>query len=220
MVPNISSPQTALSCPPLSATQKGDTAKVVKSKAMDSFNTRQSLIARVRDQYDEVAWEAFVKAYQDYLYVIIRRMGLSAEDSEDLRQAVLVKLWKKLPDFQYDGSRRFRSWLAAVTRNTVVDHLRARRETAPKALEHVVVPEVETLAEREWELYLTNLALNNVSKRFSEQAIQTFRLSLDGHTTATIAERLELKPNTANQLRKRVRDRLIVEIRLLRDTLE
>ena len=51
-------------------------------------------------------------------------MGLSPEDSEDLRQAVLLKLWKKLPDFEYDDSRRFRSWLATVTRNTVVDYVR------------------------------------------------------------------------------------------------
>ena len=31
---------------------------------MDTFNTRQSLIIRVRDQYDNSAWEDFVTAYQ------------------------------------------------------------------------------------------------------------------------------------------------------------
>jgi RNA polymerase sigma factor (sigma-70 family) len=184
------------------------------------FNTRQSLIVRVRDQYDDAAWEEFVAAYQGYVYVIIRRTGIGPEDAEDLRQRVMLKLWKKLPDFRYDDSRRFRSWLATVARNVVIDHVRAVRDVRPETIELAVIPEVETLAEREWERYLTNLALKRVADRFSEHARKVFSLSLDGLDTATIAEELDLKPNTVNQLRKRVRDRLTREIRLLRDSLE
>ena len=187
---------------------------------MEANNTRVSLIVRVRDQYDDAAWEEFVQVYQDYVYVIIRRMGVSREDCQDLLQAVMLKLWKKLPKFEYDDSRRFRSWLATVARNTVLDHVRKQREINPEPGEEIALPEIETLAEREWELYLTNLALENISERFSDQAITVFRMSLDGQSTATIAGRLELKPNTVNQLRKRVRDRLKSEIRLLREKME
>ena len=84
----------------------------------------------------------------------------------------------------------------------------------------MVIPEIEVLAEREWERYVTNLALKKISARFSEQAIVVFRMSLDGLDTAEIASKLAMKANTVNQLRKRVRDRLTAEIRLLRSELE
>lgn len=66
----------------------------------EKYNTRQTLIERVRDQYNEKAWEEFVEIYEPYIYSIIRRMGISAHDSKDIHQNVLLSIWKKLPEYK------------------------------------------------------------------------------------------------------------------------
>ena len=53
------------------------------------------------------------------LDMLMRRFSISAADGQDLRQEVLVKLWRQLP--QYDAGRAsFRSWMAGVTRYTLL----------------------------------------------------------------------------------------------------
>lgn len=53
-----------------------------------------------------------------YLTAVIRRYGLTPEDTEDVLQNTLTKIWEIIPNFSYDNSKdRFRSWLTQVTIN-------------------------------------------------------------------------------------------------------
>ena len=88
--------------------------------------TRLTLIERLRNQYDDSAWDDFSSTYKDYIYVVIIRMGFNPQDCEDLHQQVLLKLWNTLPDFSYDKNKRFRSWIARVTVNLCKDFIRSR----------------------------------------------------------------------------------------------
>jgi len=49
-------------------------------------------------------------------------MGLDANDREDIKQEVLIRLYHKLATFKTD--MRFRTWLWTLTRNVVIDWAR------------------------------------------------------------------------------------------------
>jgi len=197
----------------------------------DQYQTRATLIQRVQNQQDEQSWEEFVGVYRRYIYAIIRSMNISEHDTEDILQQVLINLWNSLPKMDYEKINRFRSWLSTVTKNCVTDFIRKRTRDANRLekagkddtltyLKSIRLPEIDHIAEREWEIHLTNLALENIEPLFSGKAVETFRLTLQGKSVEEIAEELDLKENSVYRLKNRVKERLIQEIRHLRDTLE
>lgn len=58
------------------------------------------------------------------VYAWALRLVREHEDALDVAQAVLLKAWRALPDF--DGRSRFSSWLFAMTRNECLTALRPR----------------------------------------------------------------------------------------------
>jgi RNA polymerase sigma factor (sigma-70 family) len=199
--------------------------------AEDQYKTRATLIQRVQNQHDEASWEEFVRVYRRYIYAIIRSMNISEHDTEDILQQVLINLWNSLPKMDYEKINRFRSWLSTVTKNCVTDFIRKRTREANRLekagkddtltyLKAIRLPEIDNIAEREWEVHLTNLALENIEPLFSGKAVDAFRLTLKGKSVEEIAKELDLKENSVYRLKNRVKERLILEIRHLRDELE
>ena len=88
----------------------------------DDSQTRQTLLIRARNQNDHQAWEEFVDVYKRFIYHILHRMTIHENDFDDLVQEVLLRLWKKLASYKSEVGR-FRSWLARVIRNLVLDYL-------------------------------------------------------------------------------------------------
>ena len=72
---------------------------------MDGYRTRQTLLERLRDRYDDSSWQEFIDTYRGYIFVVVRRMNINEADAEDLVQQVLLKLWEELPDFAYDSKK-------------------------------------------------------------------------------------------------------------------
>jgi len=189
--------------------------------------TRLTLIQRAQDQSDEAAWSEFVEIYKNYIYVIIRQMGINDKDCEDILQQVLLKLWKTLPDFEYGKNKsKFRTWLGTITHSSTMDFFRRqasqdrRIEGATNAqmthLNTINKPEIEEMAEREWRLYITNLAMNNIEQFFSGKAIDVFKMSIKGQSNQQISEDLGVKLETVYILKNRVKKRLTEEIKQLK----
>ncbi len=197
----------------------------------DQYKTRATLIQRVQNQQDEQSWEEFVRVYRRYIYAIIRSMNISEHDTEDILQQVLINIWNNLPKMDYEKINRFRSWLSTVTKNCVTDFIRKRTREARRLekagqdntltyLKSIRLPEIDAIAEREWEIHLTNLALENIEPLFSGKAVDAFRLTLEGKEVKEIADELGLKENSVYRLKNRVKERLIQEIQQLRGELE
>ena len=86
----------------------------------DSLSTRASLLERVKDRSDELAWSEFVRLYAPLVYSYGRRRGLQDADAADLAQDVLRIAAEKIDRFQYDPARgEFRGWLLTVSLNRV-----------------------------------------------------------------------------------------------------
>ena len=197
----------------------------------EQYNTRQTLIQRIKDKPDEQSWDEFLRIYRPYIYAIIRNMNVSVDDIDDLVQQVCIKVWKNIDGMELMASHRFRSWLSSVVINCVRDFFRktqrdaARLEKAvgDESLHHmrsVDSPEIEEIAQREWEIHLTNLAMDNIEPFFTKQTIEVFLLSLEGLSAKEIAVKMSLSENTVYYQKNRFKKRLVQEIAHLREELE
>ena len=192
------------------------------------YSTRQTLIERLRTKSDEDSWQTFTDTYQRYIYVVIRRMNIGHSEAEDLVQEVLIKIWNKLASFNYDpGKAKFRTWLSAVIKNHVFNYVESRKSYSNKIEKAGQQPqkaytedEIDAVMQKEWEIYITNLALEKIKGQFTGNAIKVFEMSLAGVSVSKIAEKLEIKENTAYRLKNRVKSKIIEEIEQLRFELE
>jgi RNA polymerase sigma-70 factor (ECF subfamily) len=192
------------------------------------WNTRYSLLRRAADQSDEDAWNEFLRYYDRFIYYLLNRMTLKPEDMKDLRQVILIRLWENLKTYQRTD-KKFRSWLALIVRNIAYDYFRSEKRRRKLFSEDVEIDQVDvsTLAtsieqaiEREWEAYIVNFAMNRLRSLFSENAIKVFELSLDGHTAAEIADKLNIGVDSVYTLKNRVRARLIKEVHAVMNEVE
>src|SRR5947208_6425875 len=93
----------------------------------DSPITRPSLLVRLRDARDELAWSQFVELYAPLVYGFARKHGLQDADAADLTQEVLQAVSGGIRRFDYDPRRgSFRGWLFTVVRNKLCDSAAAR----------------------------------------------------------------------------------------------
>src|SRR6516165_5071035 len=83
-----------------------------------------SLLERLRRPASADDWTRFVKLYTPLLHRWAKRLGLDAEEADDLVQEVFAVLVRKLPEFRYDPGRRFRGWLWTVMLNKVRENKR------------------------------------------------------------------------------------------------
>ena len=196
---------------------------------MSDWQTRLTLLQRAKDPDDETAWEDFVNYYRAFIGVVLYQMKLNENDHDDLTQEILLRIWKVLPDYDLERAR-FRTWMSHIIRNKVIDHYRKVKRLSDKqdmiieesgSLTPVISePEIEAIVQKEWEVHVVKLALERVSKHFSDRAIQAFSMSMDNVSSKDIAEKLGIKTNSVIKLKNRVKQRLIQEIDLLKLELE
>lgn len=74
------------------------------------------------------AFDRLVPAYRRRVYGLAYSILRDRAAAEDLAQEVFVKLWQVLP--KYDGRAQLSTWIYAITRNSAISALRARRRTA------------------------------------------------------------------------------------------
>ncbi len=189
----------------------------------DQYSTRITLLQKVKDQQDDQSWAEFTSFYQPYIYAIISNMSLPHHDCQDMVQTVLLKAWKKLPTFEYNpGKGKFRGWIATVTKNSVRDFYdkQNRRkdrvthdgEPATQAVDMVSLPEVDDIAIREWQNYMSRLAWTNVEGSLAPKVKESFLMIVRGCNVREIADTLEIAENTVYQYKSRVQKLLHKEV--------
>ena len=76
--------------------------------------------------------------------------------------------------------------------------------------------QLENIIQNEWEVYIVHTALERVSPIFSGKAMEVFKMSMENVASNLIAEKLDLKLNSVNKLKNRVKERLLSEIAILK----
>lgn len=191
------------------------------------LNTRQTLLLKIRDQYDDSAWEEFVKFYRPYIYRVIQNLQVNTSDREDVIQEVMLIAWKKLPEFEYDNSKgRFRSWLCTVARRTFIAMEDKKRKgelfedsLINEQLTRGIDSEIEDLSRKEWQRHVAEMAWQNVSQKFDPQVTEAFKRLASGEKGEDVAHSLGLSQNSVYVYKKRVQAALQKEIAYLDDEL-
>jgi RNA polymerase sigma-70 factor, ECF subfamily len=80
----------------------------------------------VRSGRPDAAFERVLREYRRRIFGLAFSYLRNRAAAEDLAQEVFIKVWKALPAF--DGRSSLATWIYAITRNTSISALRARRE--------------------------------------------------------------------------------------------
>jgi len=106
--------------------------------------TERELIDRAR-RGDRAAFAALVRAHQDEVYTLARRLVGDPHLASDVAQEALIRAWRALPNFR--GDSRLSTWLYRITVNTAWTHKkRAKRHAAASIddLHDLAAPEDST----------------------------------------------------------------------------
>lgn len=98
------------------------------------------LVARAQ-QGDRAAFAALVRAHQDEVYTLARRLVGDPHMASDVAQEALIRAWKALPKFR--GDARLSTWLYRITVNTAWTHkdrAKRRRTTSIDQYTDVAAP--------------------------------------------------------------------------------
>lgn len=198
---------------------------------MQEYNTRQTLLKKLQDQYDDDAWNDFVSFYRPFICAVIIKMRIDADDVDDISQKVLLQAWKNLGEFNYSSDKgRFRNWLAVVTRNEARMELRnkyrhfdnpvSERHNEFKALlDTWSEPEIEKISEREWQKHIVNLAWDNISPGLAPKVRQAYELLSSGRELKEAALELDIAENSIYVYRQRVEKLICKEVIRLEEQL-
>ena len=97
---------------------------------------------------------------------------------------------------------------------------RAQAEVQENYLSSINTPEIEQIVTREWELFISNSAMQNVSRHFSDKAIEAFKLFSQGVSVTDISSRLDVKADSIYKYISRIKLKLIEEIQTLQKELD
>jgi RNA polymerase sigma-70 factor (ECF subfamily) len=184
--------------------------------------TSISLLERVRAQSDQ-AWSRFVELYTPLLFYWARRVCPTETDAADLVQEVFLVLVKKLPEFEYDPARSFRSWLRTITINKWRERCRRQKLPMSPAGEAALVevpepPGDDSFEESEYRRQLVGRALEIMSSEFEPATWKAcWEHVVGGRPAAEIAAELHLTPNAVYIAKCRVLRRLRQELNGLLD---
>ena len=193
--------------------------------------TRVTLLAKLKKTENTEAWLEFENIYRGFILSLIVRMGLNQQDAEDISQAVLTKVWQKIEDFEYNQNKgKFHNWLAAMTRNTVRDFFRTKknfitgRDSVEYQEEYInieehVLPDIENLAREEWVLHITNLAWDNIKDDIYETKQAVFKMVSQEIPNKQIAQKIGISEASVRVYKAEVFEKMRAEINRLNQEL-
>jgi RNA polymerase sigma-70 factor (ECF subfamily) len=178
--------------------------------------TSATLLQRLNDRSDAVAWKRLVDLYTPLINRWLRRQGVSAEDAEDLSQDVLAIVVHEVARFRHNGrAGAFRAWLRTITTNRLRQSWRSRRfqvQTSGSPDLDATLDQMEDPAselsrrwDREHDEFVLQRLLDLIEADFQPATWQAFRrLVIDGMPAEIVAAELGLTVNAALIAKSRV----------------
>jgi RNA polymerase sigma-70 factor (ECF subfamily) len=181
--------------------------------------TRTSLILRLRDPADAVAWREFVDLYEPLVYKLACRKGLQDADARDLCQEVLLAVARAVHRWDPEPSRgSFRGWLSRIARNLLVNFLTRQHDPQGSGASSVQEllearpsddPSATALFEAEFRRRVFRWAADQIRGEFAPTTWQAFvRTAVMGRRPQEVAAELGLSVGAVYVARSRVLARL------------
>jgi RNA polymerase sigma factor (sigma-70 family) len=180
-------------------------------------HTRTSLLERLHEGSDPVAWDDFFQRYWPFVFSVARQRGCSQHTAEEIVQEVMLAIFDRKAVFRHDPSRgRFRDWLGSVVRNTVRARRRAPAERCRARGGENDFPEPEAsndapdaLWDAAFDHAMLAFLLDMVRREVHPRTYQAFEaVALGGCSGAEAARLTGLTRNAVYQARKNILRRL------------
>jgi RNA polymerase sigma factor (sigma-70 family) len=195
----------------------------------DAPATRHTLIAKLRDPSDAVAWREFLALYEPLVYRLARHKGLQDADARDLCQDVFRAVARAIDRWEPDPARgSFRGWLFTIARNLMINFLTRRDRHARGSgdtdmlvmLDAVPADDSHASAvfDAEYRKRLFRWAADQVQDEFAPKTWQAFwRTGVENRPVAEVAADLGMTAGAVYVARSRVLARLRQRIQQLGD---
>jgi RNA polymerase sigma-70 factor (ECF subfamily) len=186
-------------------------------------DTRHSLIVRLKDSRNDLAWTEFVCAYEPFLTRLVRKQGTPDRHVADVTQQLLIAIAKSVDGWKADGkTASFRRWLGCVARNVVIKFMVRERKHVTgeggsdflKALTETVDPSIDAELQLQYEQELILWAAERVRSEFRESSWQAFwETEVIGRSIAEVAKELGVSVGSVYMSRSRIfaRIRAVIE---------
>ena len=146
--------------------------------------TRLSLLDQLGQTTVGRSWTDFAAVYDGIILGWLKRQGVRDEDADDIRQEVMLTVYKEISNFEHSGRRgAFRCWLRRITANRLHrfwEKRQRRGETGP-ALDELAdqladdKSRVSLAFEAEHNQFVLEHLLNQLAERFSDKNLLAFR---------------------------------------------
>lgn len=184
---------------------------------MNDFpSTRHSLLVRLRNPQDEVAWREFVSLYEPLVYGLARNRGFQDSDARDLCQDVFRAVAGAIDRWEPTTSQySFRKWLLRIARNLMLNFFAQQRRhprgsgssDLRRLLESQPSPNSHDSAwfDAEYKRRVFIWAANEVRDQFAVSTWQAFWLSgVEGQPVPVVASKLGISIGAVYTARSRV----------------
>jgi len=179
--------------------------------------TTTALLQGLHETDNTIAWEVLDSRYRPIVIGLARRLGLSAQDADDVAQETMLRVLDEYRQGRYDRERgRMRSWLLTIARTKIADVHRKRgiRKEARGESAMVTCPddaELEDLwlSERRRVILREALAdLQSHSKTADKTIIAFEKLVFHRQSVSDVADELEMSENDVYLAKSRTTKRL------------
>jgi len=184
--------------------------------------TSTSLLVRLRQPNDSIAWERFVRLYTPLLLSWGKQQGFQDADAEELAQEVFIKVLPKMVTYQRAEGQTFRGWLFILAKNASVDFRRRKANQllpAPDGLSGVSDDRTQAVGFEEAEYFqIACESLNLIRGDFNDTTWAAFEgVILQDRPAAEVAAKLKITLNAVYLARHRVLTRMRQELAGLLD---
>lgn len=178
--------------------------------------TSATLLERLQDRSDFIAWQRLVHVYSPLISHWLRAHAVSVADVDDLTQEVLAVLVSEVSRFRHNGrAGAFRAWLRTITVNCLRQSLRSRRSQPQAAggsdlntwLDQLEDPasDLSLRWDREHDEFVLRRLLDLIEPDFRPATWRAFRRQvIDGASAETAAAELGLTVNAVLIAKSRV----------------
>lgn len=183
--------------------------------------TPASLVDALRRGSDR-AWSQLGQIWGRTIYQFCKARKLKHEDCEEIVQAVLVKMFRYISQFEHDGQQmRLRHWAFTIVRREIATHCGRylAKPGSPGGEDYQrIMSELESEDDAEesettFRNQLVNNILASIRPDFEPNVWQAFELfSVQEMDGPTVAKQLNMHPNAVRQAAHRVRKRLKNEL--------
>ena len=197
--------------------------------SLSTLGTNPTLLFRVWDRDDELAWGEFVDLYAPMIYGYLKRCRLQDADAADLTQEVMLAVSRHIDSFEYDPGRgRFRGWLQTITRNKARSFFESQKRRRPatgdsamlKMFQQIEDPsaDLDAVWDAQYRQRIFQWALSQVRDLVQPRTLQAFlKTAVENGEPSAVAVELGMTTGAVYLARARVITRIREQIELIGD---